>query len=395
MGKRKQRPFDFARYHRRHIALKVAYLGMRYRGFASSGDEASGGGCAVEDELFASLKTACLVESRETAEYSRCGRTDRGVSAFGQVVALHVRTNLTGGCPGFVPNEAVQPKRARDGAEPEREELDYVNMLNRLLPDDIRVVAWSAVPADFNARFSCAYRRYRYYFVPGGMDLERMARAAALLEGDHDFRNFCKFDMRGGVTNFTRRIQAFSVERPAAGADPTRTVCALDVRGHAFLYHQVRCMASVLFMVGEGKEEPEVVSKLLDVERQPQKPFYNMASELPLVLHECGFAGLEWSHSARTLARVADDLHAAWARHALQAAMIGGMLDAIGLASVHDAPGAVPFGALPAEARRGRRNPKHVPLLSRGAGDTFEVRLAEHTAKVAAKEAAAAAAAEE
>ena len=39
----------------------------------------------AQAHLFAALKKACLVESRETASYSRCGRTDKGVSAFSQV----------------------------------------------------------------------------------------------------------------------------------------------------------------------------------------------------------------------------------------------------------------------------------------------------------------------
>lgn len=38
-----------------------------------------------------------LIEDRSSSNYSRCGRTDKGVSAFGQVIALDVRTNLQEG----------------------------------------------------------------------------------------------------------------------------------------------------------------------------------------------------------------------------------------------------------------------------------------------------------
>jgi hypothetical protein len=61
----------------------------------------------------------------------------------------------------------------------------------------------------------------------------------------------------------------------------------MRVRGWAFLYHQVRCMMAVLFMVGRGLEEPGIVPRLLDVTpgaRFERKPTYNMAPELPLVL---------------------------------------------------------------------------------------------------------------
>lgn len=39
-------------------------------------------------------------------------------------------------------------------------------------------------------------------------------------------------------------------------------------------------MAAVLLMVGKGQEEPEVVLELLDVEKNSQKPQYNMAPEV-------------------------------------------------------------------------------------------------------------------
>ena len=41
----------------------------------------------------------------------------------------------------------------------------------------------------------------------------------------------------------------------------THTPHAFSVRGIAFLWHMVRCIMAVLFLVGEGKEKPEVVSR--------------------------------------------------------------------------------------------------------------------------------------
>ena len=40
-----------------------------------------------QSHFIAALKQACFIQDRETAMFSRCGRTDRGVSAFGQVRA--------------------------------------------------------------------------------------------------------------------------------------------------------------------------------------------------------------------------------------------------------------------------------------------------------------------
>lgn len=35
----------------------------------------------------------------------------------------------------------------------EEQEINYVHVLNRLLPEDIRVIAWAPVARDFDARF--------------------------------------------------------------------------------------------------------------------------------------------------------------------------------------------------------------------------------------------------
>lgn len=42
--------------------------------------------------LFDALIKRCLIESREKSSYSRCGRTDKGVSAFSQIIALRLRS---------------------------------------------------------------------------------------------------------------------------------------------------------------------------------------------------------------------------------------------------------------------------------------------------------------
>ena len=46
---------------------------------------------------------------------------------------------------------------------------------------------------------------------------------------------------------------------------------------------QVRCMAAVLLMVGKQLEHPDVVQKLLDIDRHPCKPQYNYASEVSTI----------------------------------------------------------------------------------------------------------------
>ncbi|KAE9457478.1 hypothetical protein C3L33_10628, partial [Rhododendron williamsianum] len=73
---------------------------------------------------------------------------------------------------------------------------------------------------------------------------------------------------------------------------------AVKIKGTAFLWHQVRCMVAVLFLIGQGLESPNVVDALLDVDRTPRKPQYRIAPEIPLVLQSCKFEGLRFMCSS-------------------------------------------------------------------------------------------------
>lgn len=70
------------RYKKRHVAFKLLYLGWNYHGFASQDITEK----TIEHELFRAFTTCCLIESRQTSNYHRCGRTDKGVSSFSQVI---------------------------------------------------------------------------------------------------------------------------------------------------------------------------------------------------------------------------------------------------------------------------------------------------------------------
>ena len=85
-----------------------------------------------------------LVEDMNNCNFSRGGRTDVGVSAFGQVVAAHLRSTVKEGL-GLV-------RVGTDDTKLGDTELDYVKMLNGMLPWDIRVLGWAPVALDFSAR---------------------------------------------------------------------------------------------------------------------------------------------------------------------------------------------------------------------------------------------------
>lgn len=98
------RPFDFSRFKRRHVALRLLYLGWDYNGYALQEDS----GLTIEAALFDALAQTRLLEDRTQAHYHRCGRTDKGVSAFSQVISVDLRTNLTEGV-GVFAQEGYSP----------------------------------------------------------------------------------------------------------------------------------------------------------------------------------------------------------------------------------------------------------------------------------------------
>lgn len=50
------------------------------------------------------------------------------------------------------------------------------------------------------------------------------------------------------------------------------------VAGSGFLWHQIRCIVALLILIGQGKEEISLIPSLLDIERYPSTPNYQIAS---------------------------------------------------------------------------------------------------------------------
>lgn len=305
------RPFDMTKYRQRQLAFHIQYEGEKYLGLAFQSDD-SDQSETIEKYLFDTLLKLKLIESRQTCNYSRCGRTDRGVSAFGQIVSLSVRSAF----PKDFPSENM-PKHPNDyvtitdfqGKSSKLREIDYITLMNKSLPNTIRVLSWCEVTSEFSARFSCAFRKYRYFFNCHNLDINLMNQAAKLLVGKHDFRNFCKMDI-ANVSNFEREIYSaeikpFSQYNCCIGTGNTATnvndIFVLELKGIAFLWHMVRCIMAILFLVGERNESPDIILKLLDVNTIQAKPQYMMADELPLVLHECGYDNLNMNWEPKIL----------------------------------------------------------------------------------------------
>ncbi|KAH7342172.1 pseudouridine synthase [Rhizoctonia solani] len=329
-----QNPFPFSQHPTRKIALKFIYAGWLYNGLAAQSHPTPL--ATVEQVLFDALVNTRLVDPAQGMEgcgWSRCGRTDRGVSSAGQVVSLWVRSALGMGSIRKKNESVFEQEDSKLAPGPQedpipiledldtlpspetkqvkmetKQELAYIHMLNRVLPPSIRVLAWSPVADDFDARFSCQWRHYKYFFSRGGRALDGLAAAAGLdisamrdaasrLIGEHDFRNFCKLDPSKQIENFNRRVLGAWIERIAT--DSQEGLYVFNLKGTAFLWHQVRCIMAVLFLVGQRLEHSSIIDHLLHTSHSSSKsltsapieskPNYTLADSLPLVLWDCGY----------------------------------------------------------------------------------------------------------
>ncbi|KAJ1307144.1 hypothetical protein OPQ81_001262 [Rhizoctonia solani] len=138
-----------------------------------------------------------------------------------------------------------------------------------------------------------------------------MRDAAARLIGEHDFRNFCKLDPSKQIENFNRRVLGAWIDRvdhdhgeDKPGSEGIATgdeedLYVFNLKGTAFLWHQVRCIMAILFLVGQRLEHPAIIDDLLHTSHSSSKglssapieskPNYTLADSLPLVLWDCGY----------------------------------------------------------------------------------------------------------
>ena len=268
-----KKEFSWDQYHERQIAMRIAYIGWDLSGFVLQESTNN----TVEYHLFEAMKRAKLIRDPKSCNYSLCGRTDAGVSGVGNVISVRVRSVCPEGI-GAIP---------REGAKIQKEEMNYAQIMNGMLPPSIRVTGVAYVDKDFNARFDCKTRGYRYFFHLFDKNVDLMREAAKYLLGEHDYRAFCKFSP-DSTKHCVRVIN--KIEFGDAGGG----VWYFEIVGTGFIWHQIRCIASILFAVGNGFESPEIVKEMLDIEKYPGRPNYPIADPEPLVFWKAGYDGIDW-----------------------------------------------------------------------------------------------------
>ena len=157
--------FHFSSHLKRKIAIKFCYSGWEYNGLAYQNGPTPLP--TVEDVLFkAFVKTRLVKEDGglDGCGWEKCGRTDRGVSAAGQVVSLWVRSALPAQTPpNNIQSDAssssgVQSKSASSSSATEDENIDVL--------DDLPMDAVEDTPQNTSAPSqSCGRRELRYVSI--------------------------------------------------------------------------------------------------------------------------------------------------------------------------------------------------------------------------------------
>lgn len=238
-----------------HYLLKFGYDGRMFTGYQRGNGDRS-----VEGSILSVLERYGIAKG-----FSSAARTDRGVSAAGNVIFLSS-------------GMAVD---------------DIIGILN----SQIRHVifhSYAVVNSDFRVRFS-SMKHYRYNLNAEGLDMEKFSVALKKFTGTHDFSLFSRKDSRTPV----RTVEKITV----LDRDEFLEV---NVYGPNFVWNQIRAMVGFAryysLQVGELPDPFEVIVKK-----------WALAEPEPLVLMDIEYKGVEFIRyvghkTARLWKRTIDDL---------------------------------------------------------------------------------------
>jgi tRNA pseudouridine38-40 synthase len=234
----------------------AAYDGAGYHGF-----QFQRGAPTIQGALEQSLAAFAQPESR----VSGAGRTDAGVHASGQVIAVRVQWRHS--------VEKLQ------------------DAWNAHLPATIALRRMVVAPEGFHPRFSAAGRHYQYTVIQGvarrpqrspltdryaqlethPLDLAAMQQASRYLVGEHDFAAFGRPTQ--GESTVRRVTQAgwhtVQPQGPVLDLYPGQAL-VFTMAANGFLRQMVRSLVGTLLAVGRGDMPPEMIPVLLATQARSQ-----------------------------------------------------------------------------------------------------------------------------
>ena len=256
------------------VAARLAYWGPAYHGYARQADVDT-----VEGDLVRALTRIRAIRDPASARLAVASRTDRGVSAVANVVAFDT---------SFPHGKLSQAMNGR--------------MHDAWL--------WTCIPVPevFNPRRALS-RRYRYH-LPRDVSTEKVRKAAAMFQGDHDFASFTVGRLHGRL-----RIDRIRVRR-----DPWFVV--VDFEAKRFARGLLRRIAGAIDAYARGEfDETELRAALAG---GPLRTSPAIPEGLFLLDVDCGLA---WPPAPERLVKaVRSWLQAAALTHRFATEMVGRIL---------------------------------------------------------------------
>ena len=221
----------------RNFKVTLQYEGTRYQGWQKQE--------STDNTIQGKLEALLSRMAGTKVEIQGSGRTDAGVHAAGQVANFHLDTDQS-------PSQI----------------MDYMNFY---LPEDIAVISIEEVPERFHSRLNAKGKTYLYrvinspvphifdrkyaWTVEEKLDVDAMRKAAAFLEGTHDYKAFTS--LKKSKKSTVRTVERILIE---CVDDEIR----FTFRGDGFLYHMVRIMMGTLIEVGLHKKKPEEITGIFE-----------------------------------------------------------------------------------------------------------------------------------
>lgn len=204
---------------------------LEYDGTGLIGWQENRQGDSVQSLLKDAIEKFCGTRPEVVA----AGRTDAGVHAFAMVAHFDLDSDVA--------YETV---------------MRAINFY--LTGKPVSVLKCESVSDDFNARFSCIRRNYKYYvlnrsapavldknrvwWVPRKLNVRAMRNAAEKLIGNHDFTSF-----RASECQAKSPIKTLDLCKITKHGD----MIEFEFSARSFLHHQVRNMVGTLVEIGLGK----------------------------------------------------------------------------------------------------------------------------------------------
>lgn len=219
----------------KNIYAEIEYIGTNYNGFQSQTN-----GITIESVLTQAIYNA----TGEKVKVVGSGRTDAGVHALGQAINFYINCDI----PSFA----------------------LAKVINKFLPNDVRIICTMQVDDKFNARYSAKKKTYLYKVYLGddisvfdknfygvynyAINKELLKKSLLQLTGTHNFKAFMSSGSQ--VKDTVRTIYSTRVKT-------TKNTLNIEITGNGFLYNMVRIIVGTVLDIAAGRLPMDTIKNML------------------------------------------------------------------------------------------------------------------------------------